>query len=82
MGVGGQCQAPAALPPGMARYPLHRRLGGPHGRSGRVQKISPPPEFHSRTVHPLASRYTDYTTNTNEDQILQRESTGQLKQNL
>jgi len=29
------------LPPGKTRYPLFRRLGGPQGRSGRVQKISP-----------------------------------------
>ena len=28
---------------GKTRYPLYRRLGGPQGRSGRVQKISPPP---------------------------------------
>jgi hypothetical protein len=45
MGVGGQRQAPAALSPGMTRYPLYRRLGGPQGRSGRVLKISPPPGF-------------------------------------
>ena len=32
MGVGGQRHAPAALPPGKARYPLCRRLGGPQGR--------------------------------------------------
>jgi len=30
------------LPPGKTRYPLHRRLGGPQGPSGRVRKISPP----------------------------------------
>jgi hypothetical protein len=34
------------------RYPLYRRLGGPHGRSGQVRKISPPPGFDSRTVQP------------------------------
>ena len=28
-GVGGQRHAPAALPPGKARYPLYTRLGGP-----------------------------------------------------
>jgi hypothetical protein len=44
-GVGGQHHAPAALPPGKTRYPLYRRLGGPQGRSGRVRKISPQPEF-------------------------------------
>jgi hypothetical protein len=50
MGVGGQRHAPAALPPGMTRYPLHRRLGRPQGRSGRVLKISPPPGFDPRAV--------------------------------
>jgi hypothetical protein len=59
MGVGGQRHAPAALPPGKTRYPLYRRLGGPQGRSGRVRKIVPPLGFDTRTVHPLASRYTD-----------------------
>jgi hypothetical protein len=39
MRVGGQRHAPAALPPGKTRYPLHRRLGG----SGRVPKILSPP---------------------------------------
>jgi len=59
MGVDGQCQAPAALPPGKTLYPLYRRLGGPQGRSGWVQKISPPPGFDPWSVHPVASRYTD-----------------------
>ena len=43
MGVGGQRHAPAVLPPGNTGYPLYRRLGGPQGRSGRIQKISPTP---------------------------------------
>ena len=30
------------------------------GRSVRVRKISPPPGFDSRTVKPVASRYTDW----------------------
>jgi hypothetical protein len=59
MGVGGQCHAPAALPSEKTRYPFYRRLGGLQGRSGQVQKISPPPGFHPRTVQPVASRYTD-----------------------
>ena len=42
MGVGGQLQAPAALPAGMTQYILYMRLGGPQGRFGRVQKTSPP----------------------------------------
>ena len=39
---GGQGRAPAAYPPVITRYPLRRRLDGPQGRSGRVQKVSPP----------------------------------------
>ena len=45
-------------PPGMIRYPLYRRLGGPQGRSGRVRKTSPPPGFDPQTVQPVVSRYT------------------------
>jgi len=60
--VCGERHAPAALPPGMTPYPLYRRLGGPHGRCGRVRKISPPPpRFDPPTVQPLAIRYTDCT---------------------
>ena len=29
------------LPPGKTRYPLCRRLGGPHGRSGRAEYLVP-----------------------------------------
>jgi hypothetical protein len=47
VGVGGQRHTPAALSPGKTRYPLHRRLGRPHGRSGQVQKISPPTRIRS-----------------------------------
>ena len=52
-----------SLPPGKTRYPLYRRLDGPQGRSGQVRKISPPPPgFDPCTVHPVASRYTDWAT--------------------
>jgi hypothetical protein len=33
--------------PGKTRYPLYRQLGGPQGRSGQVQKISPPTGIRS-----------------------------------
>jgi hypothetical protein len=59
MEVGGQLHAPAALFPGMTRYPMYRRLGRPQGRSGRVLKISPPLGFDPRTVQLVASSYTD-----------------------
>jgi len=45
--VGGQRHAPAALPPGMTRYPLYRRLVRPRAQCGRVQKISPPTGIRS-----------------------------------
>jgi hypothetical protein len=66
MRVGGQRHAPAAFPPGKTRHPLYRRLGGSHGRSGRVRKISPPQGFDPRTVQPVASRYTDWAIRAHE----------------
>ena len=60
MGVGGQRQGPAALPPEKTRYPLYRRLGGPQGWFGWVQKPSSPPGFDPWTVQPFENRYTDY----------------------
>jgi hypothetical protein len=60
MRVGGQRHAPVVLPPEKSRYPLYRRLGGPQGRSGRVQKISSPLGFDPRTVQSVAYRYTDW----------------------
>jgi hypothetical protein len=47
---------------GKTQYPLYRRMGEPQGRSGQVQKISPPPGLDPRTVQPVASRYTDWAT--------------------
>ena len=61
-GEGSASRPGRSLPPGKTRYPLYRRLGWPQGRSGQVRKISPPPGFDPRTVHPAASRYTDYAT--------------------
>jgi len=69
MGVSGQRHAPAALSPGKTRYPLYRRLGEPQDRSGRVRKISPPPGFDSRTVQPVASRYTDWDIRSMDQQF-------------
>ena len=71
-GVGGQRHAPAALPPGKTRYLLYRRMGGPQGRSGLVQKISPhrdsiPGPFSPQRVaiptelfRPISSRKGDF----------------------
>ena len=43
---------PGRFTPGKdTRYPLCRRLGGPHGRSGRVRKISFPRGFELQTAH-------------------------------
>jgi hypothetical protein len=61
LAVGGlSAPRPGRFTPGKkTRYPFYRRLGGPQGRSGRVQKISLLPGFDPRTVR---SRYTDWTT--------------------
>jgi hypothetical protein len=69
--VGHQRHAPAALPPGKTRYPVYRRLGRPQGRSGRVQKISPPPGFDPRPVQPVASRYTEWATFRKQSRLLE-----------
>jgi len=58
MGVGGR-HAPATLAPRKTRCPMYRRLGGPQGQSGQVQKILPPPGFDPQTAEPVASHYTD-----------------------
>jgi rRNA maturation protein Nop10 len=59
-GGGWSTPRPGRFTPGKeSRYPLYRRLGWPQGRSGRVRKISLPPGFDLRTVHPVASSYTD-----------------------
>ena len=49
------------LPSGKPRYPFYRRMGGPQGRSGRAENLTPP-GFDPRTVQPVVSRYTDWAT--------------------
>jgi len=44
-GEGSASRPGRTLPSGKTLYPLYRRLGGPPGQSGQVQKISPPPGF-------------------------------------
>jgi hypothetical protein len=61
-GEGSALRPGRSLPLGKTQYPLYRRLRGPQGRPGQVRKISPPSGFDPRTVQPVASRYTDYTT--------------------
>jgi len=41
-GEGSVSHPGRTLPPGKTQYPLYRRLGGPQGQYGQVQKISPP----------------------------------------
>jgi hypothetical protein len=54
MEVGGQRHAPAALTQGETWHPLCRKLGGPQGQSGRVQKISSSTGIQSPD-HPASS---------------------------
>ena len=46
------------LPPEKTRHPLYRRLGGPQGRCGRAENLTPP-RFDRQTVQPVVSHYTD-----------------------
>ena len=58
-GVGGQRQAPAALP---RERPGTHCIGGwvgPRAGLDGCGKSRPPPGFDPRTVQPVASRYTD-----------------------
>jgi hypothetical protein len=58
MGVGGQ--PPGRFTAGNDPVSIVQELGRPHGRSGRVLKISSPPGFDPLTVQLVASRYTDW----------------------
>jgi len=56
--------SPTPLPllsPGKTRYPLYRRLGGPHSQSGWAVNLIPT-SIRSRTIQPLVSCYTDWAT--------------------
>jgi hypothetical protein len=44
----------ATLPNGITRYPLYRRVGGPQGHPGCVEKISPLRIFDPRAVQHVA----------------------------
>ena len=46
------------------RYPSCRRICGPHGRSGRLRKKSPPPGFHQLIVQPVGSLHTNWAITT------------------
>ena len=48
-----------SLPPGKDPVPILQEAGWAQGRSGQLQKISPPPGFDPQTVQSIASRYTD-----------------------
>jgi hypothetical protein len=61
-GEGSGSRPGRSLPLGKTRYPLYRRLGGPQGLSGQLQKTSTPQAFDPHTFNPVASRYTDYAT--------------------
>jgi hypothetical protein len=68
MGVGGQCHTPATLPQGKETwYPLYKRLGGPQGRSGWLQKISLLLGFSPQTVQSIVNHFTDYAIQTPDD---------------
>lgn len=62
MGVGGQCHAMVALPPG-ERSGTRSKAGWVGPRAGgleNVNKISSPPGFNPQTIQAIASCFTDW----------------------
>ena len=68
-GEGSTSHPGCNLSPAKTRDPLYRRLVGPQGRSGQVQKISPQSGFDPPIVQPVGSRYTDYATRPTNDNV-------------
>ena len=60
MGVGGQRHSLAALPPGKDPVRFVQETGWAPRQVWTGGKNSRPPGFDSRTVQPVASRYTDW----------------------
>jgi hypothetical protein len=59
-GDGWSTPRPGRFTPGNDTVPIAQVAGWAPGRSGRVRKISPPPEFDPRTIQLVASCYTDW----------------------
>jgi hypothetical protein len=65
-GVGDQLQASTAILPEKNPIPIVQKAGRPYGRSGRLQKFSPPPAFDPRFTipathsRPTASQMSHY----------------------
>ena len=53
---------PSDFTPGINLVPIVQEAGRAPGNVWTVQKISPPLRFDPRTVQPVDSHYTDYTT--------------------
>ena len=71
--MSGQRHAPAALYP--RERPVTHCTGGwmgPRAGLDRCRKSRPPQGFDPRTVQPVASRYTYYTTRLSEDGIMEK----------
>ena len=59
----GQRHAPAALYPGKDPVPIVQEAGWAPGPVWtNAENLAPPPEFDTRTVQPVASRYNDCAT--------------------
>jgi hypothetical protein len=70
-GVGWSTPRPGHfIPEKETRHVFYRRFGRPQGRSGRMWKVSPPLGFNPRTVHPVASRYTDWANQAHLNSII------------
>jgi len=59
MGVAGQPHAPAASSSGKDPVPIEQEVGWTPGPVWTGAENRVPPGFDPRTVHPVASHYTD-----------------------
>jgi hypothetical protein len=57
-----QKRRPGHFTPGKNPIPIVQEARWAPCTSGRARKISRRPNFDPRTVHPVASHYTDYAT--------------------
>jgi hypothetical protein len=66
--VRGQRHDPAALYSGKETVSIVQEAGWVPGPVWTGAENSPPPGFDPRTVHPVASRYTDYATRPTDEE--------------
>ena len=82
MGVSGQLHAPTALPPGKASVPIVQeawRNPRPFRMGVGRENLLPSPGFEPQTIEPISSRYTDPSSFSLSDIVLNFYTSGCFK---